>query len=261
MYWVSFPEESLGSLRVVDEISLAVIAFAAGSELYLKELRSRFKSIAWVTIGLVVWPFLFGTVAVVVLTDLIPFARDLSTANRVAIGMLAGAILVARSPSSAIAIINELRAKGPFTQTALSVTVISDVVVVFLFAFTSSVADAFLANLGLDVVFVVLLLLELSISLALGYGLGKLLQFILVRRVRRVWKIGAILLVGYGVFALSAIVRDLSHAQILSFEIFLEPLLICMIGSFMVTNFSRYRTEFSRILHEVSPPSTSSFSH
>jgi Trk K+ transport system NAD-binding subunit len=37
-------------------------------------------------------------------------------------------------------------------------------------------------------------------------------------------------------------------------EIFLEPLLICLIGSFLVTNFSRYRTEFSKILHDVSPP-------
>ncbi|HID50734.1 MAG TPA: hypothetical protein EYP41_01695 [Anaerolineae bacterium] len=32
--------ESLGSLRVIDELSLAVIAFAAGSELYMKELLS-----------------------------------------------------------------------------------------------------------------------------------------------------------------------------------------------------------------------------
>ncbi len=41
------PAESIKHLRFVDEVSLAFIAFAAGSELYLKELRSRFKSIAW----------------------------------------------------------------------------------------------------------------------------------------------------------------------------------------------------------------------
>ena len=61
--------DAIENLRIIDEISLAVIAFAAGSELYLKELRSRFKSIAWVTIGLVVWPFLFGSLAVFMLTD------------------------------------------------------------------------------------------------------------------------------------------------------------------------------------------------
>ena len=47
------PNEAIEKLRFVDEISLAFIAFSAGSELYLKELRSRFKSITWVTTGLV----------------------------------------------------------------------------------------------------------------------------------------------------------------------------------------------------------------
>ena len=36
----------VSSLRFIDEISLAVIALAAGSELYIKELRSRLKSIS-----------------------------------------------------------------------------------------------------------------------------------------------------------------------------------------------------------------------
>lgn len=246
--------EALKNLRVIDEISLAVIAFAAGSELYLKELRSRFKSITWVTLGLVMWPFILGSLAVLLLTDLIPFTQNLSTASQIAIAMLAGAILVARSPSSAIAIINELRAKGPFTQTALGVTVISDVLVIFLFAFTSSLADAFISNLGLDLKFIFLLLAELSISLAFGYTVGRVLQFILARRTNSAVKAGAILLVGYGVFVLSTQIRNLGHAQILPIEIFLEPLLICLIGSFVVTNFSQYRTEFSKILHDISPP-------
>ena len=246
-------EESMESLRFIDEISLAVIAFAAGSELYLKELRSRFKSITWVTLGLVVSTFSLTFLAVLLLTDLIPFTQTMPMASRVGVAMLAGAILGAISPSSAIAIVNELRAKGSFTQTALGVTMIMDVVVIFLFAVTSSVADSFFTNLGLDLLFVFLVVFELSLSLALGYALGKLLQFILARQIRSVAKAGLVLLAGYGVFVLSAMVRELSHAQIVSVEVFVEPLLICLIGSFMVTNFSRYRTEFSKILHEVSP--------
>ncbi|MEO1443728.1 MAG: cation:proton antiporter, partial [Chloroflexota bacterium] len=39
------PSEAIDGLRFVDEISLAVIAFVAGSELYLKELRSRMRPI------------------------------------------------------------------------------------------------------------------------------------------------------------------------------------------------------------------------
>ncbi|MFQ5737692.1 MAG: cation:proton antiporter [Acidobacteriota bacterium] len=44
-------------LRFVDEIALAFIAFSAGGELYLKDLRSRFKSITLVSAGLVVSTF------------------------------------------------------------------------------------------------------------------------------------------------------------------------------------------------------------
>ena len=41
-YGIGFLEAGdLESLKIVDEIALAFIAFAAGSELYLRELRSR----------------------------------------------------------------------------------------------------------------------------------------------------------------------------------------------------------------------------
>jgi Trk K+ transport system NAD-binding subunit/Kef-type K+ transport system membrane component KefB len=247
------PLKAIEHLRFVDEVSLAVIAFAAGSELYLPDLRHRFKSIAWVTIGLVIATFTLGSLAVVILADSIPFMQALPPASRIAIAILAGAILVARSPSSAIAIVNELRAKGPFTQTALGVTVVMDIVVITLFAVNSSIADALLTRLGFELSFVILLLAELSISLWLGYTLGKFVQFILARRLNSIIKTGIILLAGYGIFVLSAAIRDLSHTR-LSFEIFLEPLLICMCGSFVVINFSNFRTEFLKILRDVGPP-------
>ena len=90
------------------ELSLAFIAFAAGSELYLKELRSRFKSIKFVTIGLVISTFTLGSLTVFILADFIPFMQGLPVASRIAISILTGAILVARSPSSAIAVITYL---------------------------------------------------------------------------------------------------------------------------------------------------------
>ena len=42
-------------------------------------------------------------------------------------------VSIARSPSSAIAVVAEQRADGPFTQTVLGVTMVTDVVVVVLF--------------------------------------------------------------------------------------------------------------------------------
>jgi len=247
------PAEAIEHLRFVDEISLAIIAFAAGSELYLRDLRSRFKSIAWGTIGQLIFTFSFGSLAIIILADFIPFIQAMPRAGRIAVAILAGAILIARSPSSAIAIVNELRAKGPFTQTVLGLTMIMDVVVITLFAINSSIADALLTSLGFDLTFLVLLMAELLMSLVFGFVLGRILQFILARRVNNSIKMGLILLIGYGIFVLSAIIRVVSHAQ-LSYEVFLEPLLICMVGSFVVTNYSNFRDEFLNILHRIGPP-------
>ena len=54
----------------------------------------------------------------------------------IAISLVIACLGVARSPSSAIALVSELNAHGPFTTTALCITVLMDVVVVLLFAMT-----------------------------------------------------------------------------------------------------------------------------
>ncbi len=169
-----------------------------------------------------------------------------------AISLLAGSIMVARSPSSAIALVNELRAKGPFTRTVLGVTMVTDVAVIFLFAFSSSVADAVLTSMGFDLSFIVLLLAELFLSLVLGYIVGRILEFVLFSPFHDYFKTVVILLIGYSVFVFANVIRQVSHEH-LPFELFLEPLLVCMVGSFVVTNYSRYRQEFLRRLEAISP--------
>lgn len=244
--------EATERLRFVDELSLAFIAFVAGSELYLKELRSRFRSIKLVSIGIVVSTFILGSLTVLVLADFMPFMRGLPVTGRVAIAILAGAILVARSPSSAVAIIKELRAKGPFTQTVMGVTVVTDVLVIILFAVNASIADALLTGLQFNLTFIVLLLVELTAAVAGGYVVGRILRRILSSRIHHGAKIVGILLTGYAVFAISIWVRHATHAS-LPFEVFIEPLLICMIGSFWLINRTEARDEFLKTLHEVGP--------
>lgn len=75
-------EESLEQLHFIDEISLAFIAFAAGRELYLPELRGRLRSIGLVTAGLVLTTLVFVTTAVFLLADYIPFMEALGGNGR-----------------------------------------------------------------------------------------------------------------------------------------------------------------------------------
>ncbi len=245
--------EATLNLRFVDEISLGFIAFAAGGELYLKELKTRVKSIAWVTMGLVVCTFSLTSLTFFFFSGFIPFMKTMSVTAKIAVSILAGAIMVARSPASAIAVVNELRAKGPFTQTVLGVTVIMDVVVIILFAVNSSVADAFFSGLKFNFVFILLLVLEIGASIVLGYLVSKIILAILQLPGQKYLKTGLILLMGYLVFVFSSQIRKFIHDTFLG-DVLLEPLLICMVAGFSVSNTSRYRKEFLKILFDIGPP-------
>ena len=240
--------ETAHQLVFLEEVALAFIAFAAGSELNWEEVRHRLRSIGLITGGLVLVTLTLGTLALLFLADFLPFMQEMPTASRVAVAILAGAILVARSPSGAIAVINELRAKGRFTQTVLGVTVIMDAVVITIFAVNISIADALLTNVSVSPAFLLLLLAELAASVLLGLALAWIIRLILNWRLAVV-KFPLFLLLGYGVFLLAEWTRHYSH-DFLPFEFLLEPLLICMIAGFVVTNNKKYSShEFSDILH------------
>lgn len=246
------PEGSGTGLQFINDISLAFIAFAAAAELYLKELRSRFKSIKWMTFGQLVVTFVVSSIAIFFLADQIAFMRDMNTAGKVAVAILMGTIFVARSPASAIAVINEMRAKGPFVQTAMGVTVVKDFLVILLFAVCLSVSKALVGGDEFSIMFLVILIAELAASFGLGYLVGKILTLILSLRMNKLIKTALTLATGYGVYALYYLFKHESEALI-GFEFHIEPLLICIIGSFLVTNYSRFRYEFIKILEEVGP--------
>jgi len=246
------PFQKTENLHFVNNIAFAYIAFAAGAELYLRELKSRFKSITWMTFGQLVATFTLGAVGVYFLADYIYFMQEMTNNSKIAVSILMGTIFVARSPASLIAVINELRAKGPFTSTALGVTVLKDVIVIVLFVINLAIANVLITDEGFDIFLVSLLLLQIVTAFAIGYVLGKLIAAILSLNIHADIKKMLVLFAGYNVYMLFHFIRELSH-QWLPFEVYIEPLLICIIGSFVVTNYSKYRPEFLKILNDVGP--------
>ena len=67
----------------VNDFSLAYIAFAAGSELFLKDLRSRLTSIAWNTFGQLIVTFVLSAIAVYSLASMIPFMQGMSNSSKI----------------------------------------------------------------------------------------------------------------------------------------------------------------------------------
>ncbi len=246
------PLSAQENLLFINETSLAFIAFAAGGELYIKELRSRFRSIVWMTFGQLVVTFVLGAIAIYFLASLIPFMREMEHGSKLAVALLGATIFVARSPSSAIAVINEMRAKGPFTQTSLGVTVLKDVLVIILFAVCFSLAGALISNTPFNLSLFGFLIAELIASGVLGVILSRLISFILKRRWLIQIKTVLLLLAGYSIYLLSHFVKDNAYAYI-GHDVHLEPLLICIIASFLITNYSANKAEFFNIIHKTGP--------
>jgi len=246
------PEHSLPRLNFLNDIALAIIAFSAGSELYLKELRSRIKSIKWMIIGQLVITFIISSIVIFYAASYIPFMAEFSSEIKLIIAVLFGVIFVARSPSSAIAVINELRANGPFTKTAMGVTVVKDVLVIILFAICFSVAKAVINGEELGFVFLLFLSIDLALSFGTGIALGKILQIPLSLKINKHIKALAVTLLGYGVYLFAAFIKANTEG-VFHHQIVLEPLLICIIGSFTITNYSKNRIEFIELLKDISP--------
>jgi len=244
--------KALDELYFLNEIALSIIAFSAGSELYLNELRSRINSIKWMTLGQLVITFVMSTAVIYFFANQIPFMADMPSTHKIAVAVLFATIFVARSPSSAIAVINEMRANGPFTKTVMGVTVVKDVLVIILFAISLSIAKALINDEATDITFFIILILELLASFGLGYLAGKILQIPFLTKADKQVKGVSIIIIGYSIYLFSHYIKIIT-LEFFHHEFVLEPLLICIIGSFVLTNYSKHRIEFSEALQEISP--------
>jgi Trk K+ transport system NAD-binding subunit/Kef-type K+ transport system membrane component KefB len=231
-------------LKYINDISLGFIAFAAGAELYLKELKKQINSIKWNSFGQLFITFIIGVGALWLAADYIPFLANKETKVVLAISSLMATIFIASSPASAIAIINELRSKGPFTQTVMGVTVVKDFLVVILFSICISLTQSVLKESSFDFIQIIIVLAEFLISFLLGiFVVGYALKTALSLSIHKRTKSFLILLIGYSAYWTSDWLAVFSLEK-WGHALFLEPLLICILASFYVTNFSKFRAEF-----------------
>ncbi len=244
--------EAIREISFLNDITLAFIAFAAGTELYLKELRDNLKSIYYNTTAQLVVTFVISSLSVFYLAEYIPFMQTMTVSGRFAVAILAGSIFIARSPSSSIAIIQEMRAKGPLTKTALGVTVIIDVLVIIIFAISFSVATNLFSGEDLNLIFLIDVLAEIILAFVLGFILGELLKVVMKQQFSTNIKAGLLLILGAGVYLFSHYIFEQS-IHFLPFSLHIEPLLVCIIGSFIITNYTSYRPEFQKIIHDLGP--------
>ena len=132
----------LTGFRVVEDIAISLIAFAAGGELSVGALRRNWRQIAGILSLEMTAVFTTIFLAVLVCAPRLPLTQGLDSSGVLTVAMIFGSIAVANSPAVAIAILKETRAQGPVSSIVLAVTVAKDVMVVILFAGALAVARA-----------------------------------------------------------------------------------------------------------------------
>lgn len=235
--WLGFVRAD--EVRVLDFIAdaaVALIAFTAGSELVLGELRAQRPRLTRLSLGAIGFPFVAVTAAILILSPWFPLASHQPFGNVLAMAVVLGTCAAAFSPAATIAIMDETGARGSFARGILNLTVIGDVILILLLTLVLELARPLAQAGAVDVSAVLSALLGIGASV----GAGLILGWIVARYLQAVRRDTALFLV-----ALAGVTAEL--ARILH----LEALLIALAAGFYLENFSpvegeRLRAELRR---------------
>jgi len=234
--------ETVSGLKLIDDLALSFIALAAGGELRLAELRPRAKSVMSILLLTIVFVFPGVAAFVVVARPLLPFLGANSSSELFAVAGIVGAFALARSPSSAIAIISECRARGPFTDTTLGVTVVMDLVVIMIFAVVISFALVLVdPAASADYAFLLVVAAEIVTSVAVGIAVGGIISFYIrvVKADLPVFILGIAFMIAFFSKQLGMFLEEFY-----GLSLHLEPMLISVTAGFWVQNFSQGGSTF-----------------
>jgi Kef-type K+ transport system membrane component KefB len=232
-------ESMVGSLELVNGMAVAMIALTAGTELELRAMRPLLRSIFWLTLTAVIGTAVVLTGAIVALRGSLPFLAELGLPQALAIAAVLAVVMVAQSPAVVVALRNEMRADGPVTRTVLGVVVIADLVVIFLFAVTSSVARSALGGSADMLASLGTIAWELLGSLVVGSLMGGVLALYL-RKVQG----------GAAMFLLTVAFIMAEVGQRLHFD----PLLLALAAGVVVRNASDAGDELHRQIDTTALP-------
>ena len=224
------PLDLVAGLELVSEIALAFIAFSIGSEFKISYL----KKVGIVPIVIAIFEALTATV--VVSAVLIAFGFDTE------IALLLGAIAAATAPAATIMVVRQYKAKGPVTDTLLSVVALDDAVALMAFGFAVAMVNILQHPGESSVVMSILMpVIEILGSILLGFVLGFLFTIPL-----RYFKKDSnrLIIIAAFVFLGSSLATMLG----------LSPLLLCMCMSAMLVNISNTGESILRLTDNVTPP-------
>lgn len=224
------PTNLIGSLELISEMALAFIAFSIGSEFKLSYLKK---------VGLT--PIVIAILEGLAATFLVTLALVLSGFD-IKVALLLGAIASATAPAATIMVVKQFNAKGPVTETLLSVVALDDAVALIAFGFSMAIVNSLQnPNKASLMMAIITPFIEIIGSVVLGFLLG--LLFTIPLRYFKKASNRTIITTGF-VFLGSALATMLG----------LSPLLLCMCMGAMLININKSGNEIMGLVDNVTPP-------
>ena len=134
------PESFIANSHFVIDMSLSLIAVMIGAQLKLSMLKEVGRQAIYITFFETTFAFLCVSLGLYLLSSILSFSNDYA----IVIPLLFGGLAAATAPAATIAVIHELRAKGKFTMTLLSVVALDDAMALILFTVAITVANSIL---------------------------------------------------------------------------------------------------------------------
>ena len=225
------PENIVVELEIISQMALGFIAFTIGSEFKI----SYFKRVKLTPIVIAIFEglaaFFCVSIGLLIFTD-----------SSLELALILGAISSATAPAATIMVIKQYNAKGPVTETLMSVVALDDAVCLISFGFASSIVRMLSNTSGeFNVLSLLMPLLEISGSILLGGFLGIIFSAVLLK----FKQIGNRLAIIIGFIFLGV-----SVAKYLN----LSDLLLCMSMGAIFINTSSYTEDILDITDSVTPP-------
>jgi Kef-type K+ transport system membrane component KefB len=231
--------EMLSELRIFDGVAIALIALTAGTEMDFRTMRPLLRGIAWISGVAVLGTVLLLAVVAYLLRGWLPFMAGLTQPQLIAVCVVLGVTMAAQSPAVAVALRNELRADGPLVRTVLGVVVVSDLVIILLFAGASTVARILLGSASADGSPLGVAAWEIFGSLAAGVIIGVLIALC----VRTLDASGGIFIILSG-FLIAEVGQ----------RVHLDPLLIALASGMLIRNFTSLADRVHSFLEDSALP-------
>lgn len=195
------PEATVDNLEILTFIALGIIAYSIGASLDLKLIRKFEKSILWITPFQSLGALLLVTLVLTLLGPIILATEGATLLSYYfPMAFIIGAIASATAPSTVLALVHELKARGPLTTTLLALVALDDGLAIIFFSIALAVAQPLVSGAGgfsawdslalpaVEILGAVLL------GVVLAYGLIYLSRLVRSRALLLVSVLGAILL-------------------------------------------------------------------